>query len=145
MINCSSRTSPKAEVGDIIDINIRFSNELGQIFGFNSNSLYEIYNRKGEHKIHKNPKTPSPRCGLDYIYLYSDIVQPSHFGGQLVNILDCFSLQNGGNRGIHNSIYKPLNTRFLDQISIMVRDQSSRPISFVEDSTLTCVLHIRPR
>ena len=144
-INCSSRISPKTNIGDIKDINIQFTNDLANIFGFHGHSNYEIYNRRGETQIHKSPKTPSPRCRVDYIYLYTDIVQPSHFGGQLVNILDCFSLQNGGNRGIHNSIYKPLNTHFLDQISIMVRDQISRPISFIEDSTLTCVLHIRPK
>ena len=82
---------------------------------------------------------------MDYIYLYTDIIQPSNFGGQLVNILDCFSLQNGGNRGIHNSIYKPLNTSFIDQVSIIVTDQKARPIYFVEDATVACVIHIRPK
>ena len=89
--------------------------------------------------------SPSPCCGVDYIYLYTDIIQPINFGGQLVNVLDCFTLQNGGNKGIHNSVYKTLNTQFIDQISIFISDQKGQHIHFLEDTTLTCVLHIRPK
>ena len=68
-----------------------------------------------------------------------------NFGSQLVNILDCFTLDNGGNKGIHNTLYKPLKNSYIDQISIMISDQNGRKINFKEDSTLTCVLHIRPK
>ena len=133
--------------GDISSIDIKLNSGLARVFGFNSNSLYNVFNSKkrGTLLIHKSPITPSARCNVDYIYMYTDIIQPSNFGGQLVNVLDCFSLQNGGNKGIHNSIYKPLNTHFIDQISVMIRDQHARPIHFTEESTVTCVIHIRPR
>ena len=146
-ITCVNRDHSKDIVKDIEKITIKINRGLAQILGFKSNVEYTIFsnNKKGGNTRHKSSINPSSRCGVDYIYLYTDIIQPCNFGGQLVNILDCFSLQNGGNRGIHNSIYKPLNTHFLDQISIKVRDQNARPIYFVEESTLTCVIHIRPK
>ena len=42
------------------------------------------------------------------MYLYADVIQPRNFGSQLVTILDCFTLDNGGNKGIHNTLYKYL-------------------------------------
>ena len=45
------------------------------------------------------------------MYLYTDIIQPTNFGNQLVNILDCFTLDNGGNKGIHNTLCKPLTPK----------------------------------
>ena len=130
---------------DIINITIQLNPGLADLFGFSTHSHYNIYSQRRLSTIIKSSMPPSPRCGVDYIYLYTDIIQPSNFGGQLVNILDCFSLQNGGNKGIHNSIYKPLNTTFIDQISIVVRDQKARPINFIEGSTILCVIHVRPR
>ena len=145
-IKCINKVHTEKIIRGINKITLKINRGLAQILGFKSNVEYTIFNnKKGNNTIHKSPINPSSRCGVDYIYLYTDIIQPSNFGGQLVNILDCFSLQNGGNRGIHNSIYKPLNTHFLDQISIKVRDQYSRPVFFVEESTLTCVIHIRPK
>ena len=130
---------------DIKSITMQLNPGLADLLGFSTHSHYNIYSQRRPKSVTKSSMPPSPRCGVDYIYLYTDIIQPSNFGGQLVNILDCFSLQNGGNKGIHNSIYKPLNTTFIDQISIMVRDQKARPIHFIEDSTILCVIHVRPR
>ena len=145
-INCTNKLHNKDIIKDVQKVTLKMNGGLANILGFNKNVEYILFNNKKENNtVHKSSINPSVRCGVDYIYLYTDIVQPCNFGGQLVNILDCFSLQNGGSRGIHNSIYKPLNTHFLDQISIKVRDQHARPISFVEESTLTCVIHVRPR
>ena len=146
-INCSQgRKHSRHLFSHINHISITLHKGIAKILGFNTHTEYNIFrNKDTEAQPQKSRMSPSPRCGVDYIYLYTDIIQPSNFGGQLVNILDCFSLQNGGNRGIHNSIYKPLNTHFLDQISLTVKDQNGRSIHFIEDSTLTCVLHIRPK
>lgn len=145
-IQCINNRITTGVARDIDGITVKIQPGLAKILGFNTDVAYEIFNnKKAPNNIHRSSKAPSPRCGVDYIYLYTDIVQPSNFGGQLVNILDCFSLQNGGNRGIHNSIYKPLNTCFIDKISIAVRDQYARPIRFVEESSLTCAIHIRPK
>ena len=144
-ITCKRGDQRDTATGGFIDISLKFNPGLASIIGFRSDNLYALYTVHGTGGTHKSPIPPSPRCGVDYIYLYTDIIQPSNFGGQLVNILDCFALQNGGNKGIHNSIYKGLNTHYIDQISIHITDQNGRAINFAEESTLTCALHIRPK
>ena len=144
-INCKLGDSKNKIVKDIEKITINLKPGLANILGFPVDAEYTIYSKIQQKRICKSPMPPSPRCGVDYIYMYTDIIQPINFGGQLVNVLDCFTLQNGGNKGIHNSVYKTLNTRFIDQISIFISDQKGRHIHFLEDTTLTCVLHIRPK
>lgn len=130
--------------GELGKINIKFHPRLGRILGFRSDTDYCIYG-ENEQKNHLAKIPTTPTCGVDFVYVYCDIIHPSPFGGQLVNILDCFTLQNGGNKGIHNTIYKTMNTNLIDQISIILTDQEGREIHFHEYSSLTCVLHIRPK
>ena len=132
-------------VCDIKKINIRIKKELASILGFRNDTLYTVFSKDEDVGNTMSSFSPSSKCGVDYIYLYTDIIHPTNFGGKLVNILDCFSLENGGNKGIHNCIYKPLNTNFIDEISIITTDQEGRAIRFREGSTITCVLHIRPK
>ena len=142
----SKQANPQVRItADIKDISIKLNRGLASLMGYNTDVQYNIFSQQRSPKTYKSSKPPSPRCRVDYIYLYTDIIQPTNFGGQLVNILDCFSLQNGGNKGIHNSIYKPLNTTIIDQISVIVRDQKGRTIHFVEESTIMCVIHVRPK
>ena len=131
--------------GDIASVTIRFKKALATILGFRNDVLYTVFSKTEDVGNVMSSIPPSPKCGVDYIYLYTDIVHPTNFGGQLVNILDCFSLENGGGKGIHNCIYKTLNTNIIDQISLIIVDQMGRPIHFREDSTLTCVLHVRTK
>ena len=144
-INRKDGVTTKPLIKHIEEIYITMNPRLAAILGFPHNRMHTIYSKNQSSGSHMSALPPSPRCGVDYIYMYTDIIQPSNFGGQLVNILDCFTLQNGGNKGIHNSVYKSLNTSFIDQISVDIRDQKGRPIHFIDDSTLTCVLHIRPK
>ena len=80
---------------DFLEISIKINQGLASILGFRSDKVYTIYTKQQNTTVHMGLVPPSPRCGVDYIYLYTDIIQPSNFGGQLVNILDCFTLQNG--------------------------------------------------
>ena len=142
----SKQSNPEVRITRDIKKNaIKLNQGLASVLGYDTRVQYAVYSQRKSLEIYKSSFPPSPRCGVDYIYLYTDIIQPSNFGGQLVNILDCFTLQNGGNKGIHNSVYKTLNTSFIDQISIDIRDQKGRRIYFLDDSTLTCALHIRPK
>ena len=45
-------------------------------------------------------------------------------------------LDNGGNKGIHNTLYRPLKNSYIDQISITISDQNGGKINFKEDSNL---------
>ena len=144
-INRKDGVATKPLIKHIEEIYITMNPRLASILGFPYNRMHTIYSKNQPSGSYTSTLPPSPRCGVDYIYMYTVITQPSNFGGQLVNILDCFTLQNGGNKGIHNSVYKSLNTSFIDQISVDIRDQKGRPMHFIDDSTLTCVLHIRPK
>ena len=129
---------------DLEEVKIEFREGIAQVLGFKSNTKYPIYGIYHEYPaVSSNPVYD--RCGVDYMYLYTDIIQPTNFGSQLVNILDCFTLDNGRSRGIHNTLYKQLNTNYIDEISIIITDQLGRTIYFKDNSTVTCVLHIRPK
>ena len=130
--------------GEVKTIHMRFSGKAAHLLRFRIDTEYIIY---GKDKANGSLSStfPSENCGVDYIYIYSDIIHPSPFAGKLVNILDCFHIDNGRNKGMHNTLYKTINTKILDQISIIITDQNGRKISFSENSSITCVLHIRPR
>jgi len=137
-------SSQNIKRGDAEKISIHISKDLCQLLGYRNDTSYEIYGQQKKNSI-IGPFPPLPMCGVEYLYIYCDFVQPSIFGGQLVNILDCFTFQNGTNKGIHNTIYKDMNSNFIEQISIIVTDQDGRRIHFYEGSSITCVLHIRSK
>ena len=141
----SHRSIETRRKGDIEHVTMAMGEGIANVLGFRTNSLYSI--RGDDHEMVSSISTTpiNEKLGVDYIYLYTDVIQPSNFESQLVNILDCFTLDNGGNKGIHNALYKPLKNSYIDQISIIISDQNGRKINFKEDSTLTCVLHIRPK
>ena len=130
--------------GEVQSIHITFSSKAGFLLGYRSDTQYIIY---GKNRMDGSLSFafPSENCGVDYMYIYSDIIHPSPFAGKLVNILDCFHIDNGRNKGIHNTLYKPLNTKILDQISVIITDQNGREINFSDNSSVTCVLHIRSK
>ena len=130
--------------GDVSKIMVKMSYAMGKLLGFRSDVDYVIY--ADEYRRDMQARyTSLPSCGIQYLYTYCDIIHPSRFGSQMVNILDCFTFQNGTNKGIHNTIYKGLKTSFIDEISIKVTDQNGGGINFIEGSSITCVLHIRPK
>ena len=137
-------TKSKLRRGDLEHVRVRLNEGLGNILGFRPNTQYSIYDKMIKDSSLSDTPVNS-KCGVDYIYIYTDIIQPTNFGGQLVNILDCFSLDNGGNKGVYNSLYKSLNTSYIDQVAIIITDQKGRNIAFRENTNLTCVLHIRPK
>lgn len=134
----------KLRPGDVKSIYVKFSGKAAKLLGFHINTGYEIYGGR-ELNEHASLDSLPDNCGVDYIYVYTDIVQPTIFGGRLVNILDCFTLASGRGKGIHNTVYKLLNTNILDQISILITDQNGHLLHFAKDSSVTCLLRIKPR
>ena len=144
-LNFFTPLEPK-NVGDIVEISIRMYYGLASVLGFRSDMEYSIFNKfKTAPSKHLSFRSPPTDCGIEHLYIYTDIVHPTNFAGQLTNILDCFTLNNKGNKGFHNTVYKHLNTNVIDQISIIITDQKGRKIPFSEESTLVLLLHIRER
>ena len=73
------------------------------------------------------------------------MVQPTRFGGQLVSILDAFTLTLGGVKAYSNEIYKTISKSHIDSISIKLRDQHGRRVLFAKTDSVTIALHIRPK
>ena len=130
--------------GEVMKISIKLSHKISKLLGFRSDVQYDIYGEQNNKDLIAT-SIPSPSGGLEYVYVYCDIVHPSPFGGQIVNILDCFTFENGVTKGIHNTVYKPIKTNFLDEIAIILTNQNGEGIHFSDESSVTCVLHIRPK
>ena len=90
------RSTEVRRKGDIEHVTMAMGEGIANVLGFHSNSLYPI--RGDDHEmISTISSIPiNKKLGVGYMYLYTDIIQPSNFGSQLVNILDCFTLDNGG-------------------------------------------------
>ena len=133
-------------IGNIKEISLQINSGLADLLGFRSDTEYSIFNiTETKSSQHVSSRLPSVDCGVEHMYIYTDIVHPTNFAGQLTNILDCFTLKNKGSKGFHNTVYKQLNTHLLNQISIRITDQRGKNIPFPEESTLVLLLHIRER
>ena len=138
------------------DISIKFASHIACILGFDSSIRYTVYmQRFGEES-----STPSslpvklfvqyiPRAdaGNDYMYVYSDIISPSRFGNQIVNILDVIPLPgDASSKGANPITYKPVALSSIQSVAIKITNQRGKPINFEDGgNSVTCVLHIRPR
>ena len=62
----------KLKKGDLEEVKVQFREGIAQLLGFKSNTAYPIYGTYHEHPIvSSNPVYD--RCGVDYMYLYTDI------------------------------------------------------------------------
>ena len=124
---------------------MKFASGIAEVLGFRTDTQYKFHRSDISTEGIRNSNIVSPLKGVDYLYVYSDIVQPTYFGGQLVNILDCFVLESATNKGLNNVVYRPLNNHLINSISITVLDQLGRPIFFENQSVITCIVHIREK
>ena len=138
---------------------IRLPERVSRVLGFNPNRWMTLFNSPGPSalgyndaltfRVLKNAYAPRPvnkRGDIQTAVVYSDLVNPSRYGSQLVNILDAFSLTEGVARGQHPTVYKPLiKGELVDSVSIKITDQRGRGITFEEGYPVTMLLHIRPR
>ena len=92
------------------------------------------------------PPLPVNRKGdVQSVLVYTDLVMPSRYGGQCINVLDTFSLDRGVTKGTQPVAYKQLNSKQVETTSIRLTDQSGRRIVFQENYSVTCLLHIKPK
>ena len=146
------------------DIYINFAPHMALVLGFDPDYRYTIFHKKDEEETpsppppdsefpskpppHKliAPKSVRPDSGNDYLYVYSDIISPTRFGNQIVNILDAIPLPHDStSKGVNPIMYKPLTASNIQSVAIKITNQNGRPIYFEDGHSVTCVLHIRPR
>jgi len=135
------------------DMGVRFSPRMARILGFSENKIYRFYVPRTvpvdykwylyNHSVGVRP--PRNDGGVDFVYVYSDIVAPCRFAGQQVNILDAFALQGSSTKGYTPTLYKQLLSKTLNSVGVHITDQNGYPIVFEEGHSVTLILHIRPR
>ena len=130
-------------------ISLLFKPRLAAILGFIPNQLYDIFvtDEGREYGLQEVSAhfPPDPHANVDYLHLYSDIIQPTRFAGQTVNILA--TLSYGGSNNYHSvqrPLYKKLSKNTIDSIAVLVTDQYGRKVYFEERRSATIILHIRP-
>lgn len=135
------------------DLFMTFTPQIALVLGFEPFHRYNIFHKRDE--ITETPRkldkiiAPYPfrtDAGNDYLYVYSDIVAPTRFGNQIVNILDAIPLPNDeSSKGVNPVMYKPLALKSLQTVGIKITNQNGGPIHFEENHSVTCILHIRPK
>lgn len=130
-------------------ISLLFKTRLAAILGFIPNQFYDIFvtDESRQYALQKVNAhfPPDPHANVDYLHLYCDIIQPTRFAGQTVNILA--TLPYGGSNNyysVQRPLYKKLSKNTIDSIAILVTDQYGRKIYFEEQRSATIILHIRP-
>ena len=80
----------------------------------------------------------------NYIMIYSDIIQPSRFGSQFINILDIvpFGTTISIDRKLNQISYKNLNKSIINDISILIQDPTFK---LMENESENCVLSLHFR
>lgn len=126
----------------------QFKPRIARVLGLSSTEKYYLFRSdvpEGTSLLKQiGPFKPDPTAGVDYVLIYSDIVEPQIYGSQLVNILDAFAFQESYSKGAHPMMYKPLCVTKLDKIAIKMTDQFGRNLSFESGHSTTVVLHVRP-
>lgn len=135
--------------GHFCAVSFTFGSRIAQCLGFDENKRYVVYTSSDKlteaYSRYRAPFPPRPDAGVDFAIVYTDCVTPTHYAGQLVNILEMITLEGAGDKDFHKVVYKPLNKTLIDTISIKVVDQRGRRIYFGEEQTMTALIHIRPK
>lgn len=135
------------------EIFMTFTPQIALVLGFEPYTRYSIFHKRDN--VTDTPRSldkiiaPHPvrvDGGNDYLYVYCDIVSPTRFGNQIVNILDAIPLPNDvTSKGVNPVMYKPLARTSIESVGIKITNQNGKPIYFEDNHSVTCVLHIRPK
>ena len=123
-----------------------FSPKLSKILGFDPNERYQIF--KNSLRWMESEKIVAPRLFqthnlIDYFLVYSDIVHPTRFDKQQVNILDAISVGNVTAKNKAVLIYTPLQSNIIENVTVIITDQVGDDVHFEDGNSVTLVLHIK--
>ena len=98
-----------------------------------------------EKKFENSPKEISRAVyfPLEMLNIYTDIIEPSYLGGQIVHLLDVIPMKNTFSKTGTLTMYKQLNTTLIDSISIKITDENGDAVSFTNHVQVTIVLHFK--
>lgn len=128
-------------------VGLEFDKEGSDMLGFSGNEILYVFTNKREVIFNetgvKAVNPPDPESGINYMLIYSDLIDPINFGDQLVSLLGVVDI-NTLRSNYDPTMYKPLNKKIIDQVSIKLADQKGRLIQYNDKCSTVCVLHLRP-
>ena len=80
---------------------------------------------------------------INGIYIYSDIIEPTYLGEQTVHLLDIVAMPHMHYKQGTLTMYKRVNKKIIDDISIRITDESGNQIGFTETVSIMMILHFR--
>lgn len=132
------------DLGDFGYLGFSVAENLANFLGLKANAEYQLF---PGIKLVAAPHKPLLTGGVDLGIVYCDLVEPVRYGNTLTPVLDIFPIDSGNGgmtSGImHKYLYKRINKRIIDSISIKMTDQMGRLLRFEEGTSVTLVLHIR--
>ena len=82
---------------------------------------------------------------MECLYIYTDIITPTSFGGENVHLLDIIPMKQMYSKNGQVTMYKNVSVSSLENISILIRDEDGYPIRFISDVGVTPILHFKTR
>ena len=97
------------------------------------------FNASVEKDINKAQYPKSAKSLL----VYTDIVAPSSFSNQNVHLLDIVPMNGTFSKNGSLTIYKKVNRKHIDEISISIKNEYGQDAYFCEDVNIQIILHFR--
>lgn len=98
-----------------------------------------------QHLKIETTRSPDPHADVDYLHLYDNIIHPTRFASQNVNVSATLPYSGSNNYySVQRPLYKKLAKYAIDSMSVVVTHQYGRKIYFEECRSATIVLHISP-
>lgn len=120
----------KCEISSNLEIDFREANSIGKLLGFNSRYLKPNVLHESDNVIRISK--------VDTICINCNIVTNSFNNGKPVHILHTFSPNvEAGFKMIEtptNIIYLPINTRYINEITVQITDQDGNLVNFNRES-----------
>ena len=85
-------------------------------------------------------KLPQP---VSWLYIYTDIIEPSSVGGQMVDLLSIVPMDHVQTKKSALTLYKKVNKSQIHDISIRVTNENGDSIQFEDGVELLVVLHFK--
>ena len=135
-------------------LTLRFGKRMAILLGFDPDKRYKVYQLNTELPVKSPPvsipiqaeRPPRADGGIEFLFIYCDLCEPSEFAGQMVNILDACALESTRvGRNFSHLVYKKINTTLIDKISIKITDQAGRSVLFDKNDSVTLTLHLREK
>ena len=91
-------------------------------------------------KLFSSPKLPKK---LNCLHVYSDIIEATYLGEQTVHLLDIVAMPHMHYKQGTLTMYKRVNKKIIDEISIRITDEIGNPVAFTRDVSIVIVLHFK--